>query len=110
MDNRTIFECRTCGEGTQGNTDGTTDKPGWMHIENIDGRNHICPECLADPGSLDHLLEEYPNACVEPIEGNQYLKSHLILYMARKQGLRIASVQCVKGTPSDFIGLPDIDA
>lgn len=62
MDNRTIFECRACGDATtDGNTDGTTDKAGWSTIANIDGPSHICAVCTADPASLDHLKDEYPN-------------------------------------------------
>jgi hypothetical protein len=61
---RTIFECRTCGDCTHGNTDGSTDKSDWMRIEGIDGRSHICSECVGDPTSLDGLKEEYPDARV----------------------------------------------
>ncbi len=66
---QTIFECQCCGDGTWGTTDGKTDKPGWMLIANIDGPNHICPTCVADPTALDHLKADdlYPNARIVPI-------------------------------------------
>lgn len=65
---RTNFECRCCGDSTPGNTDGTTDKPGWVWIARIDGPNHACPSCAADPTSLDGLKEDgYEAARFVPI-------------------------------------------
>lgn len=57
-DDRTLFECRCCGDSTGGFNDGTTDKPGWVFIARIDGPNHACPTCAADPDSLSGLAED----------------------------------------------------
>lgn len=54
----TLFTCRCCGESSRGLTDGTFFDPGWGRIDRIDGPNAICPECIADPESLEGLKED----------------------------------------------------
>ena len=58
---KTIFECRCCGSSVWGFVDGTFDvdpRGTWRRIARIDGRDAICPECLADPEALDFLIED----------------------------------------------------
>ena len=62
----TTFECRTCGVYVDGEArpDGFA-AAGWSAIDGIDGPNAICPECAAEPTSLDALREDgYPDARV----------------------------------------------
>jgi hypothetical protein len=67
MLNETIHECRCCCDCSRGLNDGSFFKLGWGRIENIDGRNAICPACQKDPLSLDALREDgYENAYVVP--------------------------------------------
>lgn len=61
---RTVFECRCCDRTTSGRTDGTHDEGGWGRIDGIDGPNSICPDCIADPASLDALKAEYQIATI----------------------------------------------
>lgn len=60
--NLTIIECRCCGAQTWRSCDPREPEPvGWHRLENLDGPDHVCGECAADPTSLDGLREEHPN-------------------------------------------------
>lgn len=64
-DRRTIFNCKCCDRYTWGWNDGTFNAKGWHRIDNVDGPNAICPACVADPTSLDGLIEDgYENAAI----------------------------------------------
>lgn len=56
---RTIHECRGCGTGTWGLTDGTCLTPGWGRLENIDGPNALCPDCLGELPRLEEILADF---------------------------------------------------
>ena len=61
----TIFECRCCGGHSVGYSDGTFVKLDWRRIDNIDGPNAICADCVEQEECLDHLIEDgYENASI----------------------------------------------
>lgn len=72
-DNATIHECRCCDLFNRGMNDGTfgPDPKGvWRRIGNIDGRNAICPTCVAEEDCLDHLIADgYDHACIAVRDG-----------------------------------------
>lgn len=69
--NKTTFECRTCANASPGYADGTILKPGWGRVENIDGPNAICPECIAIKDEIlnDYADDGYPDARIVPQSG-----------------------------------------
>lgn len=63
---RNLFECRLCT--ASGWSDSHELPPGWSAIANIDGPNGVCPNCAAEPSSLDPCRDEYPNAAIVPAD------------------------------------------
>lgn len=54
----TLFDCRCCGRTVDGFTDGSVTVPGWFYIDNIDGPNAICPDCVDTPNALEFMAAD----------------------------------------------------
>ena len=86
----TTFGCIGCGLYVTGACDGTCRDAGWRTVDNIDGPNHICPECVGLFDWNECLIEDgYENAAISIEQPDDTIPSYLKERFMKVMGITV---------------------